>query len=55
MSWSLVQGVLPPVYRLENWNKAAKAHKGCGAIEKKKDNIRIHKQDINRKTKKFIK
>jgi hypothetical protein len=30
--WSLVQGVLPTVCRLGNW-KAAKAHKGCRAIE----------------------
>jgi hypothetical protein len=34
-SWSPVQGVLPPVYRLGNWNKAANAHRGCRAIEKK--------------------
>jgi hypothetical protein len=32
-SWSLVQGVLPSVYRSGHW-KAARAHKGCRVIQK---------------------
>jgi hypothetical protein len=30
--WSPVEGVLPTVYRLRNWKKAAKVHTGCRAV-----------------------
>jgi hypothetical protein len=30
--WSLVQGVIPTVYRIKKLKKAAKVHKGCRAI-----------------------
>jgi hypothetical protein len=37
-SWSLAQGVLPIVNRSGKW-KAARAHKGCRAIQEKEENI----------------
>jgi hypothetical protein len=40
--WSLVQAVKSNVNRLGNWKRAAKAHKGCRAIEEEEEDRMIN-------------
>jgi hypothetical protein len=45
-SWSLVQGVVPPVNKSGNW-KEARAHKGCRATQEEGEEEEEEEEDMN--------